>query len=48
MDDANVLLVGGNGFIGTNLQEEFTRRHVRFDTVDILDEDLTKSNSAMV
>lgn len=42
------LLVGGNGFIGSNLRDEFERKHVQFDTMDIMDEDLTRSNSFMV
>lgn len=48
MGNINALLVGGNGFIGSNLREEFTRRHVQFDSMDIDDEDLTKSDSVMV
>ncbi len=43
-----VLLVGGNGFIGSNLRDEFGRRHIQFDTMDITDEDLTRSNAVMV
>lgn len=48
MDGIKVLLVGGNGFIGINLKDEFIRRHIQFDTMDITDEDLTRSNSVMV
>jgi nucleoside-diphosphate-sugar epimerase len=47
MGNINALLVGGNGFIGSNLREEFTRRHVQFDSMDIDDEDLTKSDLVM-
>lgn len=47
MGEINALLVGGNGFIGSNLREEFIRRRIRFDSMDIDDEDLTKSDSVM-
>ena len=36
----NILLLGGNGFLGNGLQKEFQNRQVRFKSIDIEDYDL--------
>lgn len=39
------LLLGGNGFLGKGLQDEFIRRGITFKSLDIADCDLTAPNS---
>ena len=41
----NVLLLGGEGFLGKNLQEELSRRHIQFVSRDIEDYDMSKQSS---
>lgn len=41
----NVLLLGGNGFLGKGLQDELKERNVKFRSIDINEMDLSKQDS---
>lgn len=46
--DKNVLLVGGDGFIGSNLQKELISRGIKVHSIDKNEEDFTKSIDLLV
>ena len=44
----NILLLGGNGFLGNGLQKEFQNRQIRFKSIDIEDYDLADLDTRQI
>ena len=48
MKTTDILLLGGNGFLGSGLKDEFSRRGMHFRSIDIDELDLSSGDAHVI